>query len=205
MTERSWRFPRPRLPVLGDAARSRLVDVAWASLRGRVDAARLSESGLPELDAPGAVFVTLWLDGDLRGCIGSAIPRRPLVQAVAEQARAAATLDPRFGAVGPGEIERLEVEISVLGPLLRLEAEPDERVARVRVGEDGVYVVVGDRSALLLPQVATRFGMSATMFLEEVCTKAGLRSSAWRDRRVDVHTFRTLGIPAPRPPAERVL
>lgn len=203
MSERFSTPQRPRVPVLPDVARSRLVEFVWGALRGGIEGTSLPESDVAELNVRRGVFVTLWLDGSLRGCVGSAAPRWSLARAVVEYARAAATRDPRFTAVTPDEIERLDVEISVLGPLLRLEGEPAAIAAAVRVGEDGVYVTCGDHTGLLLPQVATRFDWDAEQFLDEVCGKAGLRPRSWPDPRVNVHVFCTLSFPAPRVPRER--
>ena len=104
--------------------------------------------------APGASFVTLHRRGELRGCIGSLEPHRPLAEDVAGNARAAAYLDPRFAAVAREELPELELEISVLSPLAPLPAASEsELVASLRPGVDGLVLVEGARRATFLPAV----------------------------------------------------
>jgi MEMO1 family protein len=130
----------------------------------------------PELSAPGAAFVTLTDDGRLRGCIGRLLPTGPLGAAVQEMARAAALEDSRFEPVRARDVDRLHIEISVLGPF-----EPVSDLTEVRVGTHGLYMQKGGKSGLLLPQVPVDFGWDRQTFLEQVCQKAGLPRDAWRD------------------------
>ena len=111
----------------------------------------------------------------LRGCIGSLEPRGPLVESVAQNARAAASRDPRFDAVRAEELPDLEIEISVLGPLL-----PVEDAAEIIVGRDGLVVSDGILRGVLLPQVATSQHWDVLEFLENTCRKAELPADAWK-------------------------
>ena len=131
----------------------------------------------PLLEAPSAAFVSLHRrrDGRLRGCIGTLLARRPLLETVTDNARAAAERDPRFPALRAEELEDLELEISVLGPLVRV-TDPEEIV----VGRDGVVVTSGLQRGVLLPQVATDQRWGREQFLEGVCRKAGLDPGAWK-------------------------
>lgn len=126
-------------------------------------------------DAPGAAFVTLRKDGELRGCIGHLEARQPLADSVIEMARAAATEDDRFGPVSVEEVPFLAIEISALSPMRPIAP------ADVVVGRDGLHVRSGRRSGLLLPQVAVEHGWDAPTFLAETCRKAGLPADAWRE------------------------
>ena len=93
----------------------------------------------PWLLEPGASFVTLRLDDELRGCIGTIDPHRPLGQDVAWNARAAAYRDPRFPPVSAGELPRLQVEVSVLSARVPLPAASEsEALAKLRPGIDGI-------------------------------------------------------------------
>ena len=158
--------------------RRKLIDVARRSMRAAI-AGEPFEPGIPE-DGPLAedrgAFVTITKGGALRGCIGRVLSDRPLVAVVAEMARAAALEDPRFPPVGADELDGLDIEISAMGRLRRVDGPRD-----VTIGRDGLIVRQGGRSGLLLPQVATDHGCDAERFLEETCRKAGLPGDAWRE------------------------
>jgi AmmeMemoRadiSam system protein A len=101
-------------------------------------------------------------------------------------ARAAALDDPRFDPIGPRELAELSFEISVLGPLRRVERPA--KAGSFEIGVDGLVVSMGPRSGLLLPQVATEHGFDRIGFLEEACAKAGLPRDAWRSG-AEVYAF----------------
>jgi AmmeMemoRadiSam system protein A len=133
----------------------------------------------PGLQQPGAAFVTLRRDGRLRGCIGQLVSAEPLVNCVADRARAAALDDPRFPPVTPAELPFLEVEVSVLS-----DPEPfdvggyDDLLRTVRPGADGLVVEAGSHRATLLPAVWDDLP-SPTEFVEALWRKAGLRPGEW--------------------------
>ena len=129
-------------------------------------------------------FVTLKKDGMLRGCIGYIVGREPLFLTVAAMAVAAAFEDPRFPPVTAEEFEGLDVEISILSPLQRV---PD--VAAVTPGVHGLYLKQGQRSGLLLPQVATQWDWDRETFLGQTCYKAGLPLDAWKDPATEIYWF----------------
>ena len=128
----------------------------------------------PELDRGAGVFVTLRLRGRLRGCIGRLTPSDPLWRIIPEIARCSALEDPRFPPLEPRELDAIEIEISVLGPMRGVRG-PEE----IRPGLDGLLIRQSNRSGLLLPQVASEAGWDAVRFLEETCVKAGLSRGAW--------------------------
>jgi AmmeMemoRadiSam system protein A len=139
------------------------------------------------LRQPAGAFVTLTRDGDLRGCIGSIQAVEPLYKAVASSAISAAFRDPRFPPLSPGELDHLELEISVMGPI--------ERVANIEdivVGRDGLIISRGPYAGLLLPQVATDYGWDRQTFLEQTCRKAGLPPDAWRAQDCRIEKFSAL-------------
>ena len=132
------------------------------------------ESLSPPLREKRGVFVTLWMEGELRGCIGFPYPTKPLAAAVQEAAVAAALYDPRFPAVRAEELSLLEVESSVL-------TEPRPISPRqVEVGVHGLIVRKGGKSGLLLPQVAVEYRWDREEFLGQTCVKAGLEPGAWK-------------------------
>lgn len=139
------------------------------------------------------VFVTLKKsDGSLRGCVGFPFPTKSLGRAIIEATVAAAANDPRFPRVERNEVADLSVEVSVLTqPQVISVAKPTEYPDSVRIGEDGLIVSAGKYSGLLLPQVATEFGLGSVDFLSETCVKAGLMPDAWLSGKVVVQKFQT--------------
>jgi hypothetical protein len=138
----------------------------------------------PEFNQPAAVFVTLMLGGELRGCIGSLEPRGTLADMVAAYACAAALEDPRFEPVDGAELKKIKIEISVLSPLERAAT-----AAAVKPGLHGVYVKSGRRSGTYLPQVWEHFG-GKEEFLTSLCLeKAGLPAAAWKDGSAELYTY----------------
>jgi AmmeMemoRadiSam system protein A len=171
--------------VLLELARKTVDEVVRNKRLPEIDAAGVPES-LKELRA---CFVTLTERGELRGCIGSIFPREPLWQAVIARARSAATEDPRFPPVAPAELGELEIEVSVLTVPGRLEYDsPEELLARLRPGVDGVVLVVGRRQATYLPQVWEKLPDRET-FLSHLSEKAGLPSSAWRSPEATILVY----------------
>ena len=145
------------------------------------------ESDDPELNAPCGCFVTLKNRNRLRGCIGQFISDSPLIELVAEMAKASATGDPRFLAdpITVRELDKLDVEISVLSPLKRT----DDPLS-LRLGVDGIYIRQGRASGCFLPQVATETGWSKEEFLSYCCAhKAGFAADAWKDPKTEVYLF----------------
>jgi len=135
------------------------------------------------------VFVTLHKDGDLRGCIGYPLPIMPLGKAIVDSAINACARDPRFPCVGPAELERIEVEVTILTPP-EVYAEPKKRLPElVVIGRDGLIVTRGSYSGLLLPQVAPEWGFDPLEFLSQTCVKAGLPPDAWLDEDTMVEHF----------------
>jgi len=150
----------------------------------------VDQGTLPKsLTRDGASFVTLTKHGGLRGCIGSLEPRRPLILDVRENAAAAAFHDPRFPPVRPKELEDLHVEISVLSPPEPLPYDgPDDLIAKLRPGVDGVVIERGWNRATFLPQVWEKLP-DPHKFLEHLCLKAYLPADAYRHPGLDVHTY----------------
>ncbi len=140
----------------------------------------------PEFLVPKGAFVTLTKHGVLRGCIGFIEPVYPLAQAVAQTAAYAALEDRRFDPVTEAELKDLEIEVSVLTPLVRC-----ADVGRIQVGRHGLVVSRGGQKGLLLPQVAVEQGWTRDQFVEEACLKAGLPRDAWK-KGAEVYTFEAI-------------
>ena len=172
--------------MLHPDVRATLLAIARSSVRAAVEGREPDEPPPenPALHRPGAAFVTLRIDGALRGCIGHLAAEQPLWLSVREMAAAAATRDDRFTPVGTAEVPGVRIEISVLSPRRRIAGPAD-----IVVGRDGLYVRRGASSGLLLPQVATEHAWSVEEFLSQTCRKAGLPIDAWRDPATSIESF----------------
>lgn len=147
--------------------------------------APLSRDTAPRLLRRQGAFVTIKKDGALRGCIGRLIPDGPLHWLVGAVALEAAVADPRFRPVRPGELGRLEIEVSLL-TTPRQVAGPDDLVP----GRDGVVLAKDGKSAVFLPEVAADEGWSRDQWLDALSEKAGLDRGAWHDGAL-LFAFRT--------------
>ncbi|MCI4317288.1 MAG: TIGR00296 family protein [Thermoplasmata archaeon] len=158
------------------------------------------------------VFVTLhrYPQGTLRGCVGFPLPHLPLAEGIPRAAVAAAVEDHRFAPVSLDELDRIQVEVSVLTTPRPVVAEPREEMpSAVVVGRDGLLADGWGSSGLLLPQVAVELGWDSRTFLDETCIKAGLPPDAWLDPAVKIRAFEaeifretTPGGPVVRAPTE---
>ena len=120
------------------------------------------------------VFTSLYLHGELRGCVGYILPSCTVYRAVAETARAAAFNDDRFPPVTKEEAPHLQIELSILSPARSI--HPEE----IEIGRHGLLIGWRGRRGLLLPQVAVEHNWDRETFLEQTCCKAGLPSDAWQ-------------------------
>jgi AmmeMemoRadiSam system protein A len=134
------------------------------------------------LSEPRGAFTSLYLHGELRGCVGYVLPASSVYRAVAETARAAAFNDNRFPPVTNDEAPHLEIELSILSPPLPILAES------VEVGRHGLLISQHGHRGLLLPQVAVEHQWDPTTFLEQTCRKAGLPPDAWL-KGATLHAF----------------
>ena len=156
--------------------------------------AAITKSAMPKVESDDALlrenrgcFVTLKNGEELRGCIGSFVADKPLVEMVAEMAVSSATSDPRFffQPITAKELDELDIEISVLSPLKKT----DDPLS-LRLGIDGIYIKKGSYSGCFLPQVATETGWSKEEFLSYCCShKAGMEPDAWKDKDTTVLLF----------------
>lgn len=134
-------------------------------------------------------FVTLTLDGKLRGCIGNIEPVRSLAQGVYHNARAAAFQDSRFAPLTAEEFARIHIAISILSRAEPLQFEdPLQVYDLLRVGVDGVILSCGGRSATFLPQVWEQLP-DIEQFLRHLSVKAGLSADDWRSEDVKIATY----------------
>ncbi len=173
--------------MFNDAQRKKLLQIARESMTSFVrDGRRKSfKESDPALNAPLGAFVTLRKNGELRGCIGNMVGEGPLYETIANMAVEAACRDPRFMPVSRSELEKIDIEISVLSPLKRVSSHEE-----VKIPGDGVLVRKGFRSGVYLPQVAEEAGWNKEEFLTSLCgQKAGLSPDAWKDPATEMYVF----------------
>ncbi len=138
------------------------------------------------LETHTGAFVTLQKNGNLRGCIGRFQPEQPLYQVVRDMTISASTKDYRFKPVTPAELEEIELEISVLTPLVRIQ-DPSE----IMLGLHGIYIKKGSNSGTFLPQVATQTGWTLEEFLGHCARdKAQIGWNGWKD--AEIYTYEAL-------------
>jgi AmmeMemoRadiSam system protein A len=135
------------------------------------------EKRYPELKKEQATFVTLTIDGQLRGCIGSIIPYRPLLNDIISNAKSAAFNDPRFPPLTPEEFNKVKIEVSLLSVPEYLEySDIDDLRSKIRIGIDGVILQYNGKQATFLPQVWEQLN-SFDLFFAHLCLKAGLEQN----------------------------
>ena len=131
------------------------------------------------------VFVTLHMDGRLRGCIGRFTSSSTLHATIREMARSAAFSDPRFPALSRNEAHKIKIEVSVLSPLKRIHS-----IDEFKLGRDGIYMIKGPYHGTFLPQVATETGWTTEEFLGHCARdKAGIGWNGWKD--AELYTYQT--------------
>jgi len=173
--------------MLNNQQRKKLLEIARGSINTYLQTGKkmeLSETD-PVLIKEMGAFVTLNKHGELRGCIGNLSASGPLYLTVRNMAVEAAIDDPRFSALTLSELKDVEIEISVLSPLKRVDSAD-----KIILGKHGVLVRKGDQGGVFLPQVATETGWSKEEFLNNLCAhKAGLAQDAWKDKGTELYIF----------------
>lgn len=156
-----------------------LVRIARESLAEALGLGSLAAYEEPWLQEPGATFITLRRNQELRGCVGSIRAYRPLLEDVRSNTRAAAFSDTRFSPVQPSEYPELSVEVSLLTTPEPFEVESeDDACARLRPGVDGVLFECGSHRSTFLPQVWEQLP-DPRHFLAHLKIKAGLPVAFW--------------------------
>ena len=150
------------MPDLSSNSRKFLLALARESIRCHLESG--DWPGIPahdkEIEITRGCFVTLHKKGELRGCVGTFDASKPLVENVKRMAVAAAFQDSRFSPVTKSELGEIHIEISVLGPLVKMNS-----LEELVIGRHGVYVKLGARSGTFLPEVAVEQKWSREEFL----------------------------------------
>ena len=170
--------------LTGDEKRM-LKEIALTSIKDSLDGKRITEptSLTATLRQKCGAFVSLHKQGRLRGCIGHFGEDVPLHEIVAEMARAAAFEDPRFSPVRKEELEDIDIEISVLTPMRRIEGLDEFELHR-----HGIYIRKGYRSGTFLPQVADEVNWTKEEFVSHCAQdKAGIGWDGWKNAELYVY------------------
>ena len=170
---------------LSDDEKKILKEIAYTSIKDSLDGKPISHlsSLTPHLSSKCGAFVSLHKQGRLRGCIGHFGEDTPLYEIVAEMARAAAFEDPRFQPVSRGELDDLDIEISVLTPMRRIQS-----LDEFELHKHGIYIRKGYRSGTFLPQVADEVNWTKEEFVGHCSQdKAGLGWNGWHDAELYVY------------------
>jgi AmmeMemoRadiSam system protein A len=168
--------PEPaRLSEFSRQERKLLLELAREAVLSALEERRLSYApATPHLLEPRGAFTTLYVSGELRGCVGYVLPAESLYQTIIETARAAAFEDTRFRPITYRDFPAMEISLSVLSILRPISVE------EIEVGRHGLVVNMSGQRGLLLPQVPVEHGWNRVQFLEQTCRKAGLPLDAWQ-------------------------
>lgn len=143
----------------------------------------------PHLNEQRACFVTLRVEGQLRGCIGSLEPRRSLIDDVRQNAVSAAVHDTRFRPVTEDELASLSYSISVLDLPRPLEGVPARELpAYMEKHRPGVIIEYRGRRSTFLPSVWEELD-DPIDFLSRLCVKQGSSADCWKSPEVRISTY----------------
>lgn len=165
----------------------KLLQLARKTISGKLGI----DEGIDTFDFPDEIFkeetgafVTIHLNGKLRGCIGYIQGVKPIPETVIEVSLSSAFKDPRFIPLSEKEYRNIEIEISIMSPIEHV-ADIDDIV----VGRDGLIISKGHNRGLLLPQVPVEQGWDKAEFLTHTCLKGGLQGDSWKKEGVKIEKF----------------
>ena len=177
--DEEFKFSEADKDMLFKIARNSIHSLLFKDSKYKPDASEMSSALMKKYGA----FVTLKIDGNLRGCIGRFISSEPLYQVVAESAASSAFEDPRFSPLSKREYEKTQMEITVLGSLKRI-----HDISEIVLGKNGIYIKKGSRAGTMLPQVATENGWTVEQFLGYTARdKAGIGWDGWKDAEIYIY------------------
>jgi len=175
------------IELLTASQKKRLLQIARRTLKSYIEKREVPEieENDPTLNQEMGAFISLYKNGQLRGCIGNMVGKGPLYKTVQDMAIAAATEDPRFSPVAENKLKNIDIEISVLSQMEKID-DPEKIV----MGRHGVMVQSGFRSGVYLPQVATEAGWNREEFMDSLCLhKAGIAADSWKSGECDIYIF----------------
>jgi len=172
-------FTKDEKALLFSIAKNSIKSELFEDKKYIIDEKKIPESLKQQLGA----FVTLKINKTLRGCIGRFISSDPLYKVVQASALSSAFEDPRFPSVSKEEYENLDFEITVLGPMKKI-----NNINEIVLGRHGIYIKKDFRSGTMLPQVATENGWTVEQFLGYTSRdKAGLGWDGWKNADIYIY------------------
>lgn len=167
-----------------------LIDICKKSILSGFESNRELHEKIPEvLLQSGASFVTLEIDGELRGCLGSIIAHRSLIEDIAQNAFASAFSDHRFPPLKESEFESLDIAISILSIPSQMSFDNEEDLLnQIEKGLDGIIIKEGGHQAVYLPSVWEQLP-DKKLFLNSLKQKAGL-SPSYFSKTFEAYRFR---------------
>lgn len=173
------KFTNEEVNLLFSIARNSIQKMLYENKKLTIDPSTVP----PDLKKGMGAFVTLNINRNLRGCIGQFTSDEPLYEVVNRMAVAAAFEDDRFEPLSKDEFSKVQIEISVLGPLKKI-----KNISEIVLGRHGIYIRKGFRSGTMLPQVATGNHWTVEQFLGYTSRdKAGLGWNGWKDADIYVY------------------
>jgi len=177
--------------VLKDEEKQYILKIARMTLEAHTQNKEMFEFDIakfPVLEEKRACFISLYIKGKLRGCIGHILPVQELYKDVIENTVSAASRDPRFNPVTEDEVKDITIEVSVLSVPKELGYEGEQDLLdKLKPKEHGVIIEKGMHNATFLPQVWEHFDKKED-FLSQLCLKAGLPPEAWK-KDISVKTY----------------
>jgi AmmeMemoRadiSam system protein A len=172
-------FTKEEINLLFSIARNSIHKMLYENKRLTIDPSTI----FPNLKKNMGAFVTLNVDGNLRGCVGQFTSTDPLYEVVNQMAIASAFDDTRFSPLSKEEFNKVKIEISVLGPLKKI-----NNISEIVLGKHGIYIKKDFRSGTMLPQVATGNHWSLEQFLGYTSRdKAGLGWDGWKNADIYIY------------------
>lgn len=154
-----------------------------AAVRNEPPESLPSLPSIPELQIKCGAFVSVFVNGELRGCLGTFSEEKPLCENVQQMAVSAATEDMRFNPVQPGELDKLRIEISVLSPRKKIRS-----IKEIELGKHGIYLRKGMNRGTFLPQVAEAQQWNVQEFLGNCARyKAGIGWDGWKTADIYIY------------------
>jgi AmmeMemoRadiSam system protein A len=152
---------------------------------------QVEEDDLPNsLKEMKGVFISLWKNQSLRGCIGNLEGKKPIIEAVIENSLASALFDPRFSPLTEEELADIKIEISIIEPLKRLPhfEKAEDLLNYLAKNKPGLLIKKGALEATFLPQVWEELN-SPELFLSNLCQKAGLAPDEWKKMNLEMFEY----------------
>jgi len=166
-----------------------LLTLARKAIQSKLEAKqiKIDEKTKTQFNKKQACFVTLTLNNQLRGCIGSLLPHQSLYQDVVENSANAAFHDPRFLPLTKSELKQVKIEISILSIPKKLKYKNSQDLLK-KIKSKGVIIKHGWNSATYLPQVWEQIS-EPEEFISNLCIKAGLPPDTWKSEKLEIQTY----------------